>query len=532
MIRYALLLAATGLQTPTEPALWRALSLPSICLEDYAPPRLPALEYGRHLVDPGDDLAQRPFATPPGLPVATLLGLLQDEVARRGAEVEFQPTAPPVLARGSAQDLDALEAMIADLDRVGRALDIEVSAWLTEGAAFQTTHPDAASLRAAVGDRAPWGTSRVRSGAEVAFGTRASRSFVREYSIDLAAESGVAEPELGAAILGTTLHLVATRTSGGRRVHVEGFLDLAELLSLESFDTDTYDLGVVQQPRVGSLQLAFSGTVESGGALAVSFAGAPLSIPDRTLWLSLECETDPVVSDSTNPSLRGLDLALLDRAVVDLPMPHPGAGLEGLELPDNARTLSEALPASALAQAFARGSGRSAAGRPVWAPGLLLARADGAGWAEVDALASAAHRSRERGAQLELVHAGLRVLLPVAEGRPARVLAGIETTRVTEYDAEVATDIWLPQAVVEPAYDGLLVQGTLRAGAFRATAWVASSREGQLLETEESGLGRMQLSDREVQAATCVLRSDQAGTTILAAPALTSASLTNVAVPR
>jgi len=505
MLQLLPLLAACALQAP-DPAedegTWRAFPLPALCLEQDTAAAVAPIELGRHLIEPGDGLAARPFGASPRLPVSTLLGLLQDEAERAGLDVSFQPTAPPLLAHGSAADLAVLERVIADVDRAGRDLEIRVRAWLTPGASDAGCRPDAAALRAATADRAPWAAARLLSGDTAVLGTRESRTFVRGYEVDIAADSGAADPVLGTALVGTTLHLTAARLDGGRRIHVEGLLDAAELLGIEDFDTDTFDLGVVQQPRLAVVQLAFSDVVENGAAIAVSFSGTPLSVPDRTLWLELSTAT----TSAPSGGWRAVDLALLERPSVDLPLPHPGTGLEDVDLGSEQRTLAEALPASAVAQAFARGAGRGTRARAIWSPGLLLApAAEEDAWRQVEQLVGAAERSRSAAAELTLSRGALRAVLPVVEGAPARLLAGIETTLLSEYDPEVAPESWMARPVVGTVIDGVLVQGTLRSGVFRGLAWTAGSRPVSILGREQVLLGRLQLPYRAFRAARCAL---------------------------
>lgn len=514
MIHTAALLIATCLLsagTSPEDEHWRALPLPALCQEPVVGARLPVLEFGRHVLQPGDDLAQRSPGAAPHLPIPMLLGLLSDEAARLGLAVEFQPTAPPLLARGKPAELDTLEALLGDLDRAGRALDVDVRAWFTEGATDAGAYPSATALAAAVGGRAPWAAARVRSGADVVLGARETQSFVMTYNVELATDSGVADPVLGSVLVGRTLHLTASRAQGGNRIHVEGFLDLSELLALDSFDTQTYDLGLVQQPRVGVVQLAFSGSVASEGALAVSFAGAPLGLPDQTLWLQLACEPDAPATGAW----RGLDVALLEHRCVSLPVPHPGAGLTGVELPGMPRVLSEPLPASALAQAFSRDAGRNSSVRPVWTRGYLLAPAADAGWSEVEDLVAVTHAARAPGGTLTLTHGSLRAQLPLAERVPARLLVGVETTLLSEYDAAVAAEVWLPEPVIEPVFDGLLVQGALERKSFRGIAWTTLSQDAVTVGRAEVGLGRFQLSRRTFQAARCEVEAGAGAATLL-----------------
>jgi hypothetical protein len=99
------------------------------------------------------------------------------------------------------------------------------------------------------------------------------------FDVEVAADSGIAAPVLGTAAHGRTLHLRASRIEGGRRIHLAGLLDLADLASLERFDPETPDLGTLQEPRIDFVQVAFAGVVDSGGTLEVEIAGAPLALP-------------------------------------------------------------------------------------------------------------------------------------------------------------------------------------------------------------------------------------------------------------
>ena len=501
----ALLLAAAA--APGSPAGddgqdWVALPLPGLCqapLEPLVPARL---EAGWHVLLPGDPLELARLDPAPALPVAALLGLLQDDARARGLDVRFEPHAPPLLARGAPADIERLRGVVEALDASAQAWTVELRAWVTPGASDAGAYPQAADLERALGGAsAPWASASLRSGATAVLGARRAQSFVADYGVEVATDSGVSAPLLGRLLVGRTLHVRASRAGGGRMLHLEGFLDWSELAGLEGFDTETPDLGLLQQPRVNAVQVAFSGSVASGGLLAVSAAGTPLSTADWTLWLEARTQPDPAPREG---GWRALDLALLERGREPLQAPEPGEG-HAEPAPRTAGTGPQGLSASVVAQAgdAARdGGGRGQRSAIAWAPGLLLApSADAAAWAEMERLVAAVERERLSGAELELVHGPLRVRLPLAEGTSARVLAGSERTFLTDYEVHVAQETWMPAPRVERARDGVLLQGSLRAGRLDAQAWSARSAQLEVLGRDAVGLGRLQRVERSFRSA-------------------------------
>jgi hypothetical protein len=476
------------------------------------PPPTPAIAArllaGHHLLLPGEELLPEPAAAGATLPVPALLELLQEDAARRRAPLRLQPTAPPLLARGTREALSGARALLADLDQQGAALDVELLAWLTPGAPRVGTYPSPQVVAAAVQGAEPLGSAVVRSGSTAVLGARSTRSFVAGYTVEIASGSGVAGPALGRVLTGRWLRVRASRVRAGAAVALEGFLDVAQLLEMGAFDPGTADLGVLQQPRVGALQVAFGGVVPLGGALAVSISGAPLSEPDWTLWLVARGSASPPQGPE---GWRACDVAFLGEPVVELPLPRPGSVLDALERDDDerleeaARRLMQSLSPAEVAQAA--DAARAAAGRPgrtpiVWGGGLVLApRGEQALWAEVDQLVTAAEAPRLGTAALEVTHGDLRVTLPVLAGLPVRVLAVEERAVLGGYDLQVAQDTWMPHPQVQRALDGLLVQGRTVGGRFEGSAWRSASAAPEELGRERTGLARLQLEQRRLASA-------------------------------
>src|SRR5262249_45598288 len=156
-----------------------------------------------------------------------------------------------ILARGDPAALELARQRIAELDRAAETLAIDLEVDLAG-----TSKSDAAGAAAAAPEH--WTQKRrVLSGDEAFFGERQATGFLMSFDVEVAADSGIASPVLGTASYGRTVHVRAARVDGGKRVRLEGLLDLSELASLDRFDPETPDLGVIQEPSLDFVQIAF-----------------------------------------------------------------------------------------------------------------------------------------------------------------------------------------------------------------------------------------------------------------------------------
>lgn len=477
---------------------WIALPLPQLCRESADLSAGEVLWSGRHL-----RLGQEPpqpdrFGSQPFLPLAALSGLLAEDGAR--AKLRLEPGAPPLLARGTPAALEAARALCLELDQHGRALEIEIAAWLTPGAARVGTHPARAVFEAAVRDRQPLGRVRLRSGGSVTLGESRERDFVAGYEVQVATGSAVSSPRLGAVREGRMLHLRAARARGGQSIVLEGLLDLCELERLEDFDPDTRDLGLLQFPHAAVVQVAFAGAIAPGGVLALQLKGTPFAERDWTLWIEARGRPD------APGHWRLADLALLEGSAIDLPWLEPG-GETAPGVGDRApRTLLHGTSAAAVAQNADQARGSQARSPLVWASGLLLApTGETQFWREVEHLLEAGESERLRAGTLRVRDADLEVLLPVLAGRPARVLVGRERARLAGYDLQIAQDTWMSQPRVESCFDGLLLQGHLDGDRLHCDAWRAQSTPERVLERSEAALARLPLETRRVERGSLAL---------------------------
>ena len=503
-IALPLLLCPVQTSGDAEESTWSALPLPGICRTSPRAPHLVRLDSGRHILMPGEyeDLADEEGQAL--LPVSNLLGLLQGEASARRLGVRFQASAPPLLVRGAARDVAAVRALVDELERATTGWTVDVRAWITPGASEEGAHPSREAFQRAVGNASPWAAAQVRSGEQCVLGRRDLHPFTADFRVEVAQDSGVAVARPGRYVVGRTLHLRVHRARAGASLHLEGLLDWSELAGMETFECGNVELGIVEQPRLQAVQVAFSGVIDNGGALAVAASGTPLSTSAWTLWVQAVAPAPPPPG-----ALDALDMALLERADEAPPAPAPGGSLQqagaGFSQPPGLESVSSA----AVAQAgdMAR-SDRAGKPQILWAPGIVLApTADLALWSEMRSLVAAAESVRLRDATLRVAHGALRVTLPVAEGVHTRVLVAHERTLLSSYRVEVAQESWMPVPMVEPSLDGLALQGRLLEGEWRGGAWSAQSGAIRVLERPQVNVARQQSVERSFHAADLRLAS-------------------------
>ena len=503
--------ASSG-QDPVGGGEWQALELPGLCLETRARPQLARLLTGEH-IDLSPDRLELDDELPirPSLPVTALLGLLREESRRGRWSLNFSSAAPPLLVQGPADQRQPCSDMLAEIDQAGRAFEVELAAWVTPGSSAAGTHPSREDFEGAVGSSAPWGLVHALSGERVVFGRREHKGFVADYSIEVATDSGVATPIVGNVSFGRVLHVRACRVRRGTALHIEGLLDAAELESIEPFDSESPDLGLFEQPRVASLQVAFSGVVESGAVLALPISGAPLATPDFTLWIRASTRADPEAT-----RWRCMDVSLLETRMRALPLLKPGAGL-ALDTTDSRPTWLNAVPSSLIAQ-IADAAAPSSGTRPrvVWSPGFLMAPADATeAWRSIDSLVGAAEAGRLRSAELSIRHGPLSLLVPTTEGVSLRLRAGREYCLLESYDAEIAPESWMPAPNVAWAFDGLALHALLSGSRVGCDAWIAQSERVVHLTRKQIALAGLQLAQRAFDSASTQLSAGDPAREIL-----------------
>lgn len=502
MIRFALILA---LSAPQEG--WTHLPLPGIAREPATGALPEPLLRGVHL-----DLGREPRPrageggrpAPAALPASLLVGLVQEEARRAGAGLTVLSAGPSLVARGPRESLEALRKRLDDLDRAGERLSIEVEAWLVPGGAptgapTPTRGDPPPGAERAREQGLAWRAS-ARSGEPLFLGRREGRPFLAAYQIEVASDSGVAAPIVGRVSLGRTLHLVACRAARGTVVHVEGLLDIAELVRLERFDPGTPDLGIVEQPVVDAVQVAFAAALAPGELVRVDLEGLEFEVPRWTLWLRLT--TQPDAQASAGPGWDLLDLAFLARA------PRELAGLEPDALPGPEVRLPrvlEALAPQSLAAASSTDPRRT--DYPTFTDRLaLVERGDGSALRALHELTAAHEAPRLSTRRVTLRLGALRVSLPLTHGVQACVRVGRERTWLVDYDAQIAPDTWMPLPIVQRAFDGLAWHGVLDGERLEGTYWIASTPSVEVRAAHEARLGSLQLPVRRLRAGMGTLR--------------------------
>jgi len=497
-------LALLLLVAPAAPPLaaaqgqdWHALPAPDLCREPEAAPQPAPLLSGNHLGLPEDDDP----AWQPGrgalLPLPALVSVLDEEGRRAGGGLQIHSSFPPILVRGSGDEVEGVEALLAGLQREAERQRVHVRAWILPASEALGAVAGADEVARALADVPVWAETLLRPGEDRALGERRAQPFVSGYRVEVAADAGVANPRIGLALSGTTLHVRACPAEGGRAVHLQAFLDAAELWEVDTFHSSTPDLGLFQQPRVHAVQVAFGGRVESGGALCARLEGTGRRGGDLCAILSATLAPSPEPGDP--PAWRLLDVSLLETRVESLPVPLPGTGLE-LEAPEGAgQMLLQSMPASALVQAADRSGGAGGRSRLQWAPGLVFGPADDReGWGEVESLVGALEAARLSTRRLEIRSGKLRAVFPVAEGLPARLMVGSERTWVVDYDVQVAPETWMPDPRVERAFDGILVQGHLSGQEWLGAGWRSITEGSSLISRNDLLLGTLQLPSRSM----------------------------------
>jgi hypothetical protein len=460
---------------------WTALPLPS--LSRPAPVELvgAALEAGSHLEL--DSPRRGPTSTPTsfGLPIASLIELLEQDARRAGTELRCLRTAPPLLARGSAEGLARARALLEDLDLAGRSQQVVLEVTLTPAGAAPRTY-----------------TQTVRSGEGVTFGIEESHGFLADFDVDVASGGGTANPVFGRALTGERVLVRAWRTPDGKGAFLIGTLDLSELTSIGSADPGSTDLGKIDVPYVRSVVARFSGRIDSGKELGVSVSGAPLARPDWTL--TVRATTEPVAT----ATWRVAELAWLESALPDAgDLPVPGAGLFVLERHDFDQRALEPLSSAILWGELEASFAARRAERPLFAvaPGIIVApAADERIWMELDGLLDAAQRSRSATHAVEVRAGALVVRTMSAEGVDLRVQAGEERTALIDFDTEIAPEYWMAEPRVARVFDGVMVQARLVGSELLGSWWESASGEARELGRDAVLHGSVALPTRTLRS--------------------------------
>lgn len=490
-----LIAIALFLSVPTAGDEWSALPLPALCQPTRIGAHPAPLWDGRHVRLSSVVSERDGVSSAPRLPVEVLAQMLGEDARANGSRIEFFRGTPGLLARGDAAAVSAARERIAELERAAANMEIELSLRLVAGRDRDPKNTQSTALVPS--------TARIASGEEAFFGSRENHGFIGGYSVQVAANSGVAQPLLGSALSGTTVHVRAARVEGGNRIHLLGVLDVAELVEIVSFDPDTPDLGLLQEPIVRFAQCIFSGVVDNGGTLEVRIEGSPLAEPDWTLAIQATTHSDAQRKEGSERGWTVIDCAFLAADPPALPISRPGAGLDFRPGTVERGQLYPGLPPAAIAASLqTAGESPVAARQPVhWSNHLLIIpNSEPALARAAQALVSGAEAQRLTSGRIEIRQGKLHADLPVNEGFPARFLAGAERSYVVGYSAEVAPQTWIASPGVEVALDGLCVDVDASSTSALCSYWSAVSAVPVELPRKDSQLGKLQLLARRLRA--------------------------------
>lgn len=501
---------------------WSALSLPQLCEDSNPAAHLPALEGGGHIrLDRFTDSSRRNSRAL--MTAQDVSALLQRSAMGEGRSLDFFPYSPPLLVQGSAEDLAWAKSAVAGLETAGARQRLELSAWLIPqlGASLPQSDELPGVLH--------W-SAMAGAGEEIAFGERLSEDFVANYDVNVSTDSGVAAPMIGAVSTGKTIHLSASRVSGGKGYFLRGKLDLAELVEFEEFNPDSPDLGKLRQPRVNSTTLNFSGSALLGQSLRVELENAPLEQPNWTLILRVDGQAEPEQSTNSQAGLewRAIDVSLLSKKVAPLTLFHPGAGLAHLAALEALETRATPITASGVLSAVEstlrskRKSSRSGETAVQICEGLLLIDArDGEEQLAKRVLdfMQSVETPRLAMGLVEIRSGNLRARFPVCAGEASRLTVGSERTLLTGYEAEIAPNTWMPSPLVEASFDGLAWQGRFDGRQLHSSLWHSQTHSIEVRDRIDAQLGALQLPKRSVRGARKAVSLDAEADELLAATA-------------
>ncbi len=472
-------LASTLASTIGAAPEWTLLALPRGTRATSLPAAEDVLLDAAHLDVAGNFRPAALEVQGPAIAPGTFQQMLDETLRLRGLKLESRPQAGLLLARGDPAALELARALVADLDRQLDAFEIDLEVVVRRAGAPETT----------------W-KRRVRAGADVFLGSREVRPFVASFDVQVAQDAGQAEPRLGSALSGTGLHVRATRLAGGTRVFLDGVLDTAELDEIVTFDPETPDLGVFDQPRIASAQVAFAGAVDSGGSLRVNLAHAGPSGAEFVLTVKATARPDVA---TTGDGWALLDLGFAQAAARPLLPVDPGANLASVSGESSAggAILQPAALAAMLEGERAGSEGRASRSSVLWgATWIAFPRSDAARIDTARALVRSLEEARSRTARAEITCGTLVASFPVASGRGARLVAGTERPYLVDYALEVAPQIWMPAPRVERGFDGIAAEVAFEDGQLRVEAWRTSTPEVAIVSRESAQMGRLELPRR------------------------------------
>jgi hypothetical protein len=355
------------------------------------------------------------------MPIEDWRRWIEEHAANTHRGLRLRSTGQGVLVQGAPKEVAALREFGQQVQQLIEALQIEIQVTVQVG------QDDPAR-------QFGW----LPSGGHLALGEVQQRGFVGSWSSEIAADSAVAEPELWTAQTGWALFLHASRQPQGAGLLLAGSFRLNTQTGHDTFDPETPDLGLIEQPQIQQTRLDFARLLETGQSLQLQATRG-----GQEIRVNIEA-----------------------RSPAQLPRPAAWTVIEtaGLwpELPwiqkDNQHS---PWPPSSIAAILAS-SGLE--GSPLWAGNLLLIPPGSEELAAqalrlIDALNTAPSNS--------FLSASLgqdAAQIPCVSGLPLGVRMTQVTTAMTGYRADLATDAWIAEPQVQILVNGSSLKGILGSG--------------------------------------------------------------------
>ncbi len=391
-----------------------------------------------------------PLPNRSAMPIEDWRRWVEEHAANTHRGLRLRSTGQGVLIQGQPEEVASLREFGQQVQQLIEALQIEIKVTVQVG------QDDPARQ-----------FGQLSSGGHLALGEVQQRGFVGSWRSEIAADSAVAEPELWTAETGWTLFLHASRQPQGAGLLLAGSFRLNTQTGHDSFDPETPDLGLIEQPQIQQTRLDFARLLETGQSLELQAtrggkeirvaieASAPAELPRPAAWTAIET-----------------------------------AGLWP-ELPwlqeDNQHS---PWPPSSIAAILAS-SGLE--GSPLWAGNLLLIP-PGSDELAAQALRLIGTLGAERSNSLLSASMGKdAALIPCVMGLPLEVQMTRVTTAMTGYRADLATDAWIAEPQVQTLVNGTSIKGIL--GFDNSTlAWhqQAMTERGRIRAPELAYLGSLE----------------------------------------
>lgn len=375
----------------------------------------------------GPEESSAPLESRTAMPLEDWRRWIEEQAANRHRSLRLRSAGGGILVQGPAAEVAALVTFAREVEQLVDALTVElhITVRLGEGEAARQS-------------------GSVASGGQAAFGEIRRRGFVGGWRSEIAADSAVAEPEIWTAETGWALFVHASHQATGDGLLLAGSFSHSSQTGSNSFDPETPDLGLIEQPELDFSRVEFAQSIRPGKSVELI-----INRGGQTLTVTIEAQWTPT-------------------------LPRPGAWsvIETAGLwPDLAWTdtslLENTWPPSSIASILVAAG---IEGTPLWAGSLLLIP-PGDGTLESKArqlIQALGGQARQATLQAQIGSDTARV--PASQGLPLGIQFSRITTAMTGYRAHLATDAWIAEPEVQTLVHGTTLSGR-QAGGSTTLVW-------------------------------------------------------------